>query len=76
VGKTFNWFMMNNGYHTIHHNLAGLHWTELPRAHEAEAAPRIHPSLEERSMIGYLLRTYVLRVSRPAPIGRVARPGT
>ncbi|MCX7807453.1 MAG: fatty acid desaturase [Deltaproteobacteria bacterium] len=25
VGKWFNWIMCNNGYHTIHHNRAGLH---------------------------------------------------
>jgi fatty acid desaturase len=64
VGKLFNWFMMNSGYHTVHHRRAGLHWTELPRAHEAEVAPRIRPSLVERSMVGYVLRTYVFRLTR------------
>jgi fatty acid desaturase len=65
VGPLFNWFMMNSGYHTIHHRRAGLHWTELPRAHEIEVAPHIDPSLVERSMAVYLLRTYVLHLARP-----------
>ena len=29
VGRAFNWIMCNNGYHTIHHNRAGLHCTLL-----------------------------------------------
>jgi fatty acid desaturase len=66
TGKLFNWFMMNNGFHTIHHNRAGLHWTELAQAHAREVVPQIDPSLDEKSMTWYLLRTYVLRLSRPA----------
>jgi fatty acid desaturase len=67
VGRAFNWIMCNNGYHTIHHNKAGLHWSELARAHEREVVPRIDPSLDERSMVAYLWRTYVWRLGRPAP---------
>jgi len=65
VGRLFNWFMMNNGYHTIHHNRAGMHWTELADAHAREVTPRIDPTLDEPSMLGYLARTYLLRYSRP-----------
>ncbi|WP_437820026.1 fatty acid desaturase family protein [Sorangium sp. So ce1078] len=67
VGRAFNWIMCNNGYHTIHHNRAGLHWSVLAEAHRREVAPRIDPALNEPSMVGYLLRTYVLRFDRPAP---------
>jgi beta-carotene hydroxylase len=66
VGRVFNWFMMNNGYHTIHHNRAGMHWTELARAHEKEVVPHIDRSLDEKSMVWYLTRTYLLRFSRPS----------
>ena len=69
VGRAFNWIMCNNGYHTIHHDRAGLHWSVLPEAHAREVAPRIEPALDQPSMVGYLLRTYVLRWSRPAARG-------
>lgn len=67
-----NWVSVNAGYHTIHHNRAGLHWSELATQHEREVAPRIHPGLVERSLTWYLVRTYLLRFSRPAPVD--ARP--
>lgn len=67
VGRAFNWVMCNNGLHTIHHNRAGLHWSLLWDWHAKEVAPRIDPSLNEPSMLGYLARTYLLRFSRPAP---------
>ncbi len=65
VGKLFNFFMMNNGFHTIHHNRAGMHWSELRRAHDVEVVPRMDPTLDERSMIFYLARTYLFHFSRP-----------
>ena len=65
VGRAFNWIMCNNGYHTIHHNRAGLHWSVLHVEHERDVVPRIDRSLDERSMILYLLRTYVLHLWRP-----------
>lgn len=66
VGRAFNWIMCNNGYHTIHHNRAGLHWSVLHEAHAREVAPRVDPSLDEPSMVLYLLRTYLLHLFRPA----------
>lgn len=65
VGRAFNWVMCNNGYHTIHHNRAGLHWSVLHLAHERECGPRTDSRLNERSMIVYLLRTFVFNFRRP-----------
>jgi fatty acid desaturase len=65
IGRGFNWIMCNNGYHTIHHNRAGLHWSVLDVAHERECRSRTDPSLNERSMVLYLLRTFVFHVRRP-----------
>jgi hypothetical protein len=59
--------MCNNGYHTIHHNKAGLHWSQLAESHNRHVVSRIHPSLDQPSMLWYLLRTYGLRFVRPDP---------
>lgn len=69
VGRAFNWIMCNNGYHTIHHNRAGMHWSELDEAHRREVVPRMDPRLDEPSMVVYLLRTYLLRPRRPSNAG-------
>ena len=65
VGRAFNWIMCNNGYHTIHHNRAGLHWSVLHEWHAREVKPRITPSLDEPSMVLYLVRTYLFHAARP-----------
>lgn len=45
TGKIFNWFFLNNGFHTVHHLQPGLHWSKTRAAHEALVAPHIHKSL-------------------------------
>jgi fatty acid desaturase len=59
VGKVFNWFTLNNGYHTIHHEIPGKHWSLLPAAHAARIAPHIHPALDQPSLFGYIFRTVI-----------------
>lgn len=68
VGRGFNWVMCNNGYHTIHHNRAGLHWSVLAEAHDRECGPRTDPRLNEPSMVLYLLRTFVFHFRRPEDV--------
>ena len=58
VGKVVNFFAYNNGFHTIHHMEAGLHWSLAPAEHAKRVAPFIHPNLEQKSLIAYLWRTY------------------
>jgi fatty acid desaturase len=60
VGRVFNWFHFNNGFHGMHHLLPRLHWSLLPARHAALIAPHIDPALEQRSFAIYLLRTFVL----------------
>lgn len=63
VGIT-NFFLLNNGLHTIHHDKAGLHWSETPREHK-KIEPKIDPSLIEHSFWWYIVRVYFLGLFIP-----------
>lgn len=54
-----NKLLFNNGYHTVHHDKAGSHWSKAPELH-AEVADKIDPALIERSFWWYILRVYFL----------------
>ena len=58
-------FLLNSGYHTIHHEQMGLHWSKLPEAH-AKIAHLIDPSLNQRSLGWYIIKTYILAPFIPA----------
>lgn len=60
VGKFVNWWTFNNGYHTIHHQTPGLHWSLLPEVHAEKIAPHIHPNLDQKSLAVYLFKTFIL----------------
>jgi beta-carotene hydroxylase len=76
-----NLFLFNNGYHTIHHQKAALHWSETPEAHK-KIAHLIQPDLIEPSFWWYLIRTYVLSNfmnryrSHSMRLDRIAKGGT
>jgi len=59
TGKLLNWFAFNNGFHGIHHDQPGLHWSLLPEYHNRLIHPHIHPALEQRSLVKYLWVTLV-----------------
>jgi len=54
-----NVMLFNNGYHTIHHDKSGTHWSKAPELH-AMVADKIDPSLNERSFWWYIFRNYFL----------------
>ncbi|WP_258100993.1 fatty acid desaturase family protein [Marinoscillum pacificum] len=54
-----NTFLFNNGLHTAHHIKPHLHWSRLPEFH-AEIRDKIDPKLNEKSLIWYLIRQYLL----------------
>ncbi len=58
VGKLVNFWTYNNGYHTIHHMEAGLHWSLAPAEHATRVKPFMDPRLDEPSMLAYLWRTF------------------
>ncbi len=57
--------MFNNGIHTVHHFKPGMHWSLAPAAHR-EVERSIDPSLNEPSLLWYLLRAHVLGLFIPA----------
>jgi beta-carotene hydroxylase len=54
-----NWLVFDNGFHTIHHQRAALHWSLTREAH-ARIAQNIDPRLNESSIFGYCMKEYVL----------------
>jgi fatty acid desaturase len=58
VDPVFNWFTLNNGYHGMHHEVPGLHWSLLPENHAVHMAG-IDPRLEQRSLMVYLFKTFI-----------------
>lgn len=54
-----NKLLFNNGFHTVHHDRAGMHWSMTPEAHE-KVKDKISPVLQERSFWGYIFRNYFL----------------
>lgn len=54
-----NPILFNNGYHTVHHEKANMHWSETPAAHRA-IAHNIDPVLIQKSFFVYMFRTYVM----------------
>lgn len=56
-----NVLLFNNGYHTVHHERAGTHWSKTPELHAA-VADKIDPSLNERSFWWYIFRVYFLGI--------------
>ncbi|MDP4200210.1 MAG: fatty acid desaturase [Bacteroidota bacterium] len=54
-----NTLLFNNGLHTVHHERAGMHWSQSREAH-AKVEEKISPALIERSFWGYIGRNYFL----------------
>ncbi|HEY0468343.1 MAG TPA: fatty acid desaturase [Polyangiaceae bacterium] len=62
VSRWMNWLVFDAGYHTVHHEHAGSHWSTYPSLHAARAA-RILPQLNQSTVFGFCLRRYVLRTA-------------
>jgi fatty acid desaturase len=57
VSPFWNWFVFDNGFHTVHHERPGVHWSRYRALHEQRAA-LIAPTLNRGFIIGYALRRY------------------
>lgn len=75
VSKLDNWFTFQAGYHTVHHEHPGTHWSKYPQLH-AQRADRIHPALNEHSIFTFCIKNYVLglfsKKFRTYQVGRAA----
>jgi fatty acid desaturase len=58
VSPLMNWFVFDNGYHTVHHEQPGLHWSRYRALHETRAA-RLGADLNAGTLVGYALRRYL-----------------
>jgi len=59
TGWSLNWFLFNNGYHGAHHMKPNLHWSLLPAYYEEKLKPFIHPELDRKSLVAYLVKTHI-----------------
>jgi beta-carotene hydroxylase len=59
TGGVLNFLLFNNGYHGIHHEHPGMHWSKLPEAHQL-IEKNIHPELKQRSMWWFMIKQFVL----------------
>ena len=64
VGPWLNALLFNNGFHTIHHHVPGLHWSKTREAHD-RIAHRIDPVLNEWSFWWLIVRVYILGIFIP-----------
>ena len=74
VGRLVNFFLFNNGLHAAHHEKPGEHWSRLYAVH-AQIAPRIDPSLLQKSLWLYWFRQYLLAPFIPSLGSKQLGPG-
>jgi fatty acid desaturase len=64
VSSWMNFFVFDNGFHTVHHERPGLHWSRTRQAH-ARIAHLLDPRLQESSIFAYAFKTYVQKPRTP-----------
>jgi fatty acid desaturase len=70
VSPLMNWFVFDNGYHTVHHEQPGLHWSRYRALHKARAT-HLGTDLNAGTLLGYAARRYLTAGGRAAAVGGV-----
>jgi fatty acid desaturase len=70
VGKFVNWWTFNNGFHGVHHDKPGLHWSLTPQDHAERYHGNIDPRLEQKSMFVFLVKNFIYPGVRQTYDGR------
>jgi fatty acid desaturase len=65
TGWLLNVLLFGNGYHTVHHDKATLHWSEAAEAHR-KIEKEIDPRLCHRSMWWFFFQQYFLALFIPS----------
>ena len=55
-----NPLLFNIGLHTAHHECPQAHWSHLTQLHREQYRHRVDPRLNERGLLTYMLRVFVL----------------
>lgn len=75
TSRALNYFVFENGLHTVHHEHPGTHWSRLRALHDARSE-RIDPRLNERSIFSYVAKAYLRPFGRKKssvrPLARAA----
>ncbi len=59
VSPLFNWFVFDNGFHTVHHEHPTVHWSRC-RALHASLASKLRPELDQPgTLVGFFVRRYL-----------------
>jgi fatty acid desaturase len=59
TGRVVNFVLFKNGYHSAHHLRPGAHWSELDQLHNSMVAPLAKPSLQHKSLLGFVWGSYL-----------------
>ena len=61
-----NPLLFNIGLHTAHHENPRAHWADLSHLHRTHYRERVAPELNERGLVPYMLRVFVLANVMPS----------
>jgi fatty acid desaturase len=64
TGRLVNFFTFNQGFHTVHHNRPGAHWSEWRTLHE-EVRGRVPAELQSDNLFWWMVRQYFLAPLEP-----------